>query len=94
MAKLYTQAVYSKIRDRLKLSTLFTATETEEPTKYLVRYNHPQKLSVWAQHAFQVVADPVGETYECECRLWEHTCEDYKKDVTYCTTFFAKFLFE
>ena len=94
MAKLYTRAVYSEIRDRLKLSTLFTATETEEPTKYLVRYNHPQKLSVWAQHAFQVVADPVGETYECECRLWDHTCEDYKKDVTYCTTFFAKFLFE
>ena len=66
MAKLYMRAVYSEIRDRLKLSTLFTATETEEPTKYLVRHNHPQKLSVWAQHALQVVADPVGETYECE----------------------------
>ena len=87
MAKLYT-------RDRLKLSTLFTATETEEPTKYLVRYNNPQKLSAWSQHAFQVVADPVGETYECECMLWDHTGEEYKKDVTYCTTFFAKFLFE
>ena len=60
---------------RLKLSTLFTATKTEEPTKYLARYNHPQKLPVWAQHAFQVVADPVGETYECECRLWDHTGE-------------------
>ncbi|XP_044407797.1 protein FAR1-RELATED SEQUENCE 5 [Triticum aestivum] len=46
MAKLYTRVVYSEIRDRLKLSTLFTAIETEEPTKYLVRYNHPQKLSV------------------------------------------------
>ena len=94
MAKVYSRAVYSEIRKRRKLSTLFTTTETKEPTKYLVRYNHPQKLSVWAQHAFQVVADPVGETYECECRLWDHTCEDYKKDVTYCTTFFAKFLFE
>lgn len=79
MAKLYSRAVYSKIRNRLKLSTLFTATETEEPTKYLVCYNNPQKLSAWAQHAFQVVADPVGETYECECRLWDHTGEDYKK---------------
>ena len=76
MEKLYSRAVCSKIRKRLKLSTVFTATETEEPTKYLVRYNHPQKLSVWAQHAFQVVADPVGETYECECRLWDHTGED------------------
>ena len=94
MAKLYTRAVYSEIRDRLKLSTLFTATEMEEPPKYLVRYNHPRKLSVWGQHAFQVVADPVGETYECECRLWEHRGEDYKNDFTYCTTFFAKFLFE
>ncbi|XP_020174482.1 protein FAR1-RELATED SEQUENCE 5-like [Aegilops tauschii subsp. strangulata] len=73
MAKLYSRAVYSEIRKRLKLSTLFTATEMEEPTKYLVRYNNPQKLSAWAQHAFQVVADPVGETYECECRLWDHT---------------------
>ena len=91
MAKLYTRAVYSEIRKRLKLSTLFTATETEEPTKYLVRYNHPQKLSVWAQHAFQVVADPVGETYECECRLWDHTGEECKKDVTYCTTFLQSF---
>ena len=52
MAKLYTRAVYSEIRNRLKLSTLFTATETEEPTKYLVRYNDPQKLSAWAQRAF------------------------------------------
>ena len=94
MAKLYSRAVYSEIRKRLKLSTLFTATETEEPTKYLVRYNNPQKLSMWAQHAFQVVADLVGETYECECRLWDHIGGDYKKDVTYCTTFFAKFLFE
>ncbi|XP_040258513.1 protein FAR1-RELATED SEQUENCE 5-like [Aegilops tauschii subsp. strangulata] len=58
---------------RLKLSTLFTATETKEPTKYLVRYNNPQKLSAWSQHAFQVVADPVGEIYECECKLWDHT---------------------
>ena len=60
MAKLYSRAVYSEIRKRLKLSTLFTAIETKEPTKYLVRYNKPQKLSAWAQHAFQVVADPVG----------------------------------
>ncbi|XBI48879.1 hypothetical protein VPH35_112535 [Triticum aestivum] len=73
MAKLYSRDVYSEIRKRLKLSTLFTAAETKEPTKYLVHYNHPQKLSVWAQHAYLVVADPVGETYECECRLWEHT---------------------
>ncbi|XP_020169263.1 protein FAR1-RELATED SEQUENCE 5-like [Aegilops tauschii subsp. strangulata] len=73
MAKVYSRAVYSEIRKRLKLSTLFTATETEEPTKYLVRYNNPQKLSAWSQHAFQVVADLVGETYECECRLWDHT---------------------
>ena len=70
MAKLYTRAVYSEIRNRLKLSTLFTATETKEPTKYLVHYNNPQKLSVWAQHAFQVVSDPVGEIYDCECKLW------------------------
>nr|XP_040251822.1 protein FAR-RED IMPAIRED RESPONSE 1-like [Aegilops tauschii subsp. strangulata] len=70
MAKVYSRAMYSEIRKRLKLSTLFTATETEQPTKYLVRYNNPQKLSAWSQHAFQVVADPVGETYECECRLW------------------------
>ena len=76
MAKLYTRAVYSEIRDRLKLSTLFTATETEEPTKYLVCYKHPQKLSVWAQHAFQVVADPVGEIYNYECNLWDHTGEN------------------
>ncbi|XP_020200703.1 protein FAR-RED IMPAIRED RESPONSE 1-like [Aegilops tauschii subsp. strangulata] len=55
MAKLYPRAVYSEIRNRLKLSTLFTATETEEPTKYLVHYNNPQKLSVWAQHAFQTI---------------------------------------
>ena len=81
MAKVYSRAVYSEIRKRLKLSTLFTTTETEEPTKYLVRYNNPQKLSAWSQHAFQVVADPVGETYECECRLWDHTGKDYKKDV-------------
>ena len=94
MANLYSRAVYSEIKKRLKLSTLFMATETEEPTKYLVRYNNPQKLSAWSQHAFQEVADPVRETYECECRLWDHIGEDYKKDVTYCTTFFAKFLFE
>jgi len=61
---------------RLTLSTLFTATETEEPTKYLVRYNNPQKLSVWAHHAFQVVADPVGEIYDCKGKLWDHTGED------------------
>ncbi|XP_020185215.1 protein FAR1-RELATED SEQUENCE 3-like [Aegilops tauschii subsp. strangulata] len=73
MAKLYSRAVHSKIRKRLKLSTLFMATETEEPTKYLVRYNNPQKLCAWSQHAFQVVADPVGEIYECECKLWDHT---------------------
>ncbi|XP_020166450.1 protein FAR1-RELATED SEQUENCE 5-like [Aegilops tauschii subsp. strangulata] len=73
MAKLYSRAVYNEIRKRLKLSTLFTATETEEPTKYPVRYNKPQKLSAWAQHAFQVVADPVGEIYDCECKLWDHT---------------------
>ena len=73
MAKVYSRAVYSEIRNRLKLSTLFTATEMEEPTKYLVRYNNPQKLSAWSQHAFQVVADPVGEIYECECKLWDHT---------------------
>ena len=94
MAKVYSRAVYNELRKRLKLSTLFTASETEQPTKYLVCYNNPQKLSAWSQNAFQVVADPVGETYECECRLWDHTGEDYKKDVTYCTTFFAKFLFE
>ncbi|XP_020183085.3 protein FAR-RED IMPAIRED RESPONSE 1-like [Aegilops tauschii subsp. strangulata] len=45
MAKLYSRVVYSKIRNRLKLSTLFMVTQTEEPTKYLVRYNNPQKLS-------------------------------------------------
>ena len=69
MAKLYTRAVYNEIINRLKLSTLFTVTATEDPTKYLVRYNHPQKLSAWAQHTFQLVAYPMGETYECECRL-------------------------
>ncbi|XP_020151447.1 protein FAR1-RELATED SEQUENCE 5-like [Aegilops tauschii subsp. strangulata] len=47
--------------------------ETEEPTNYLVRYKKTQKLSAWAQHAFQVVADPVGEIYTCECKLWDHT---------------------
>ncbi|XP_040256240.1 protein FAR1-RELATED SEQUENCE 5-like [Aegilops tauschii subsp. strangulata] len=73
MAKLYSRAVYSEIRERLKLSTLFMATETEEPTKYLVLYNKLQKLTVWAHHAFQVVADPVGEIYDCECKLWDHT---------------------
>ncbi|XP_020167668.1 protein FAR-RED IMPAIRED RESPONSE 1-like [Aegilops tauschii subsp. strangulata] len=73
MAKPYSRAVYSEFRKRLKLSTLFTATETEEPTKYLVRYNNPQKMSAWAQHAFQVVVDHMGETYECECKLWDHT---------------------
>ena len=52
MAKVYSRAVYSEIRKRLKLSTLFTTTKTEEPTKYLVRYNNPQKLSAWSQHAF------------------------------------------
>ena len=41
MAKLYSRAVYSEITKMLKLRTLFTVTETEEPTKYLVRYNHP-----------------------------------------------------
>ena len=76
MAKVYSRAVYSEIRKRLKLSTLFTATEMEEPTKYLVRYNNPQKLSAWSQHAFQVVADPVGEIYDCECKLWDHIGED------------------
>ena len=60
MAKLYSRAVYSEIRKRRKLSTLFMATGTEEPTKYLVRHNNPQKLSAWSQHAFRVVADPVG----------------------------------
>ncbi|XP_020155483.1 protein FAR1-RELATED SEQUENCE 5-like [Aegilops tauschii subsp. strangulata] len=65
MAKLYSRAVYSEIRKRLKLSTLFTTTETEEPTKYLVRYNNPQKLFAWSHHAFQVAADPVGEIYDC-----------------------------
>ena len=48
MEKVYSRAVYSEIRKRLKLSTLFTATETEEPTKYLVHYNNPQKLSAWS----------------------------------------------
>ena len=76
MAKLYSQAMYSGIRKRIKLSTLFTATETKEPTKYLVHYNNLQKLSARAQHAFQVVADPVGEIYDCECKLWDHTGED------------------
>ncbi|XP_020156995.1 protein FAR-RED IMPAIRED RESPONSE 1-like [Aegilops tauschii subsp. strangulata] len=52
MANLYSRAVYSEIKKRLKLSTHFMAIETEEPTKYLVRYNNPQKLSAWAQHAF------------------------------------------
>ena len=75
MAKLYSRDVYSEIRKRLKLSTLFMVTETEEPTKYLVRYNKPQKLFAWSQHAFQVVADPVGEIYDCECKLWDHTGE-------------------
>ncbi|XBI05105.1 hypothetical protein VPH35_133302 [Triticum aestivum] len=64
MAKLYSRAVYSEIRNSIKLSTLFTVTETEEPTKYLVRYNHPQKLSMWAQHAFQTIkAARVPEKY-------------------------------
>ena len=76
MGKLYSRAVYSKIRKRLKLSTLFTTTKTEEPTKYLVRYNNAQKLSAWSQHAFQVLADPVGEIYDCEFKLWDHTGED------------------
>ena len=76
MAKLYSRPVYSEIRKRLKLSTLFTTTETEEPTKYLMRYNNPQKLSAWSQHALQVVADPVGEIYDYECKLWNHTGED------------------
>ena len=76
MAKLYSRAMYNEIGKRLKLSTLFTATEMEEPKKYLVRYNHPQKLSVRAQHAFQVVADPVGEIFDCECKLWDHIGED------------------
>ncbi|XP_020160591.1 protein FAR1-RELATED SEQUENCE 5-like [Aegilops tauschii subsp. strangulata] len=52
MANLYSQAVYSEIRKRLKLSTLFTVTETKEPTKYLMRYNKPQELFAWCQHAF------------------------------------------
>nr|XP_020151203.1 altered inheritance of mitochondria protein 44-like [Aegilops tauschii subsp. strangulata] len=64
MAKVYSQAMYSEIRKRLKLSTLFTATEMEEPTKYLVRYNNPQKLSAWSQHAFQTIkAASVPEKY-------------------------------
>nr|XP_020150636.1 protein FAR1-RELATED SEQUENCE 1-like [Aegilops tauschii subsp. strangulata] len=24
-------------------------------------------------HAFQVVANPVGEIYDCKCKLWDHT---------------------
>ena len=75
MAKLYSRPVYSEIRKRLKLSTLFTTTETEEPTKYLVCYNKTQTSSAWSQHAFQVVADSVGEIYDCECKLWDHTGE-------------------
>ena len=75
MAKVYSRVVYSDIRKRVKLSTLFTVTDTEEPTKYRVRYNKPQTLPVWSQHAFQVVANPVGEIYDCECKLWDHTDE-------------------
>ncbi|XBI79356.1 hypothetical protein VPH35_088850 [Triticum aestivum] len=39
MAKPYSRAMCSKIIKRLELSTRFTVIETEEPTKYLVRYN-------------------------------------------------------
>nr|XP_020184033.1 protein FAR-RED IMPAIRED RESPONSE 1-like [Aegilops tauschii subsp. strangulata] len=51
MAKIYSRGVYSEIRKRLKLSILFTVTETDEPRKYLVRYNKPQKQFAWSQHA-------------------------------------------
>ena len=68
--------MYSKIRKMLKLCTPFTPTETEQATKYLVHYNKPQNPFAWSQHAFQVVADPVGEIYDYECKLWDHTCED------------------
>ena len=44
MAKVYSRVVYNEIRKRLKLSTLFTVTEMEDPTKYLVHYNKPQKF--------------------------------------------------
>ena len=93
MAKLYSWVAYNKIRIRLKLSTLFTMTETEEPTKYLVRYNQPQKLFVWSHHAFQVVADPVGEILDCECKLWPHRW-GLKKMLHIVVLIFAKFLFE
>ena len=76
MAKVYSRVVYSDIRKRVKLSTLFTVTDTEEPTKYLVPWNKPQRSFAWSQHAFQVVSDPVGEIYDCECKLWDHTGED------------------
>ena len=72
----YSRVVYSEIKKILKLRTLFTVTGTEEPTKYLVRYSKPQKLFAWSQHAFQVVADPVGEIFDCECKLCDHTGED------------------
>ena len=76
MAKLYSRGVYSEIRKGLKLSTLFTATETDGPRKYFVHYNNPQKQFVWSQHTFQVVVDSMGEIYDCECKLWDHTGED------------------
>lgn len=74
LSKVYTKAVFSEFRKQLKKSTLFRVTESMKGhPHYLVQYKNTQKVFAWAQHLFEVEADPAEGKYECECMLWEHT---------------------
>ncbi|XP_073363251.1 protein FAR-RED IMPAIRED RESPONSE 1-like [Aegilops tauschii subsp. strangulata] len=54
-----------------------TSTQQSESMNYVLKRNFKEQNTLtfygFDTQMAKVVADPMGETYECECRLWDHT---------------------
>ncbi|KAL6637615.1 hypothetical protein ACP70R_025187 [Stipagrostis hirtigluma subsp. patula] len=68
----YTAAVYELFRKEIDKSTHYHAVEVIKDREYNVLHVKPRKKYPWYGDAFKVVVNGEGESYHCECGLYQH----------------------
>jgi hypothetical protein len=68
----YTVAVYDLFRKEVDKSTDYFAVEKTKNKQFDVVHVKPDRKLPWAREKFTVLINNEGESYECECGLYQH----------------------
>jgi hypothetical protein len=71
-SKIYTPAMYTIFGAQIFLSRSYAVEEVIHGSRFMTIHFDAEKRQRWARVAFEVVLDQEKDTFQCDCRMYEH----------------------